>query len=322
MSDPSPPSPHVHRLHGIDLLVDRPVAGWPLTDSPPSNKAWRVDVDLGNTDLAGRIPLQAGPVAWEWNDRPDHSLTTLTIRGGTTVPSAAWFRMDWNEHRLECVHSMAEGLEGCLDLLSRWFVPDIARRQAGALPLHATGLRHGTSCFLLGGASGHGKSTLTGALLHQGATLVSDEPACVQLRQGTPLLSTGVPVLRINPDSLASVGVPQGLVLDPQPDAAGKRVLRIPVAVAREWPVRAIVLLAPRHGGGEPLRLRRLGGSEALQALMEERYSRPAHPDRVRADFAAAAALVGRVPVLEASVADDFGRLPRAATRLLEELLR
>jgi hypothetical protein len=65
-----------------------------------------------------------------------------------------------------------------------------------------------------------------------------------------------------------------------------------------------------------------LEGSAALQALMEERYSRLSHPDRVRADFAAAAALVGRVPVLEASVADDFERLPRAATRLLEELLR
>lgn len=275
---------------------------------------------MGNSELALRIPLRAGPVVLEWNDTPDRSLTTLAISGGTSVPSAAWFQVAWEERRLECVHSMKDGLEGCLDLLGRWFVPDIARREAGALPLHATSLGHRGSCFLIGGPSGRGKSTLACALLHQGASLVSDEPCCVRLRQGSPLLFPGVSVLRIKADSLAFLRVPEGLLLDPEPDSAGKHLLRVSRSLVRELPVQAIVLLASRHKGGEPLHLRRLEATEALKALMEERYSRMGNPDRVRADFAAAAALVAHVPVLEVSLADDLERLPVAATRLLEEL--
>lgn len=164
------------------------------------------------------------------------------------------------------------------DILGRVF--SIGLYAGGALCLHGSGVAFDldTAAFLA--PKGYGKSTLAGALIGAGASLVSDDTLAVTAGD-VPMLQPGVHQLRLRSDSARHalehpsthprgvdgklvvtnlrddrlLLVPRPLsaiyVLDPVPGSTGHAVVRVPLAlpvaaVALVQHVKSAVLLGPR----------------------------------------------------------------------------
>lgn len=84
--------------------------------------------------------------------------------------------------------------------------------QRGDLPLHASAVVvDGVTAAFLGG-SGAGKSTLATALLSCGHAVVCDDITAVSIRDGTPIVQAGFPLIKVEPAlaSRADMSAPVG----------------------------------------------------------------------------------------------------------------
>jgi hypothetical protein len=263
------------------------------------------------------VPRQ-GPLHWQWHDSGHRSQSWLDLSGGA-VPSAGRLDVAWPERRIDVRHSLDGVADPLLDMLNRWVLPDIARWERQAVPLHGAALELAAGAVVICGPSGRGKSSLAAALLARGATLLADEPTCVVAQPG-PLLLPGCSRLRLVAAAAAQLADLGLLGRDAPLDWAGKRVISTEPSSATARPLRALLLLDPRHSGGPPLRLQALSPEQALPALMAERYCRLHHPERRRHDLTQLAALVSELPVWRASLTDDLSQLERVAEELALQL--
>ena len=300
------------------MRLDRAVEGWPLLfpsqplGSPAS--CWQVSLAMAEPPRPGDPALRQGPLHWQWHESGSRSRSWLELSGGA-VPSAGRLDVAWQERRIDVRHSLDGVADPLLEMLNRWVLPDIARWERGAVPLHGAALELAAGAVVICGPSGRGKSSLAAALLARGATLLADEPTCV-VAQPEPLLLPGCSRLRLVAAAAAELA-DLGLLGGAGPlDWAGKRVISTEAGSARPRPLRALLLLDPRHSGGPPLLLQDLSPEQALPALMAERYCRPNHPERRRHDLLQLAALVSGLTVWRASLTDDLSQLAWVAEEL------
>jgi hypothetical protein len=74
--------------------------------------------------------------------------------------------------------------------------------QRGVLPLHGSAIATPWGAVAFVGHSGHGKSTLAGALYQRGYRLLSDDLCVVRTETGSPMASPAYPALRLWADML------------------------------------------------------------------------------------------------------------------------
>jgi len=77
----------------------------------------------------------------------------------------------------------------------------------GLLPLHACAVRIGTRTIAIAGPSCAGKSTLVGALLRRGHTLITDDICAIAYSSVSPLVFPSFPALKLAPDSLKTLDI-------------------------------------------------------------------------------------------------------------------
>jgi hypothetical protein len=146
----------------------------------------------------------------------------------------------------------------CLSLVDR-----AALRHTGCLTLHAAALAGAQGCVVVPGESGVGKTTLAGACMQAGLTLLSDEAACF-----TEPVGTLVPHPRALGLSLASRQI---LGIAP-PDEVGDEEATAPALLGRSAPQTyrgACVLVAvPVRRKGTEAALEPLTPAEGLAALL------------------------------------------------------
>lgn len=310
---------HRYQLHGLDVDSNISMPGWPGGDgafgSAQSSRLgpWRVDVQVNCSAVTDDVTPASGRVAWAWSDLP--GTTVLDIWGtppgwDTTIATAAQFRVDHAARTIDIRHSH-DVAEGCIDVLARWVLPDIARAELDLLPLHACAVETPAGAVVLLGDSGRGKSTLTAALLAAGADFLGDEPICVDAHHSWP----GTQILRIDQGSAHDLLGRAGPV-----NASGKALLGYDLASSAPRALAALVVLAQRRSEGPLVQVTRLPTTQALVGLMGLRYSRSTLHDRMRDDLRRIAEVVKSVPVLEVSLLDDRSRVLEAARELLEAL--
>lgn len=307
---------HRYRIHGLDVRTNIEVPSWPCAKGVDAGAdsalgPWHIHIKTNDSDVAAEVAPGSGTPEWRWRDGPDW--TELDIWGTPpgwdgNVASSAHFRVDHVGRTIDVRHSHDDA-HGCIDLLARWVLPDIARNEHDLLPVHACAVETAAGAVLLLGDSGRGKSTLTAALLAAGADFLGDEPISVDAHRAWP----GTLVLRVDPMSAEQLLGRVGTV-----DGAGKALLQFSVDASSSRPLAALVVLTHRRQAGPLVQYRRMHATEALVALMGLRYSRSQLRDRVRGDLRRVADLVNSVPVLEVSLLDDRNRVNEAAVELLD----
>jgi hypothetical protein len=319
---------HRVRAHGITLDIDVAVPGWRI-DRSPGVDPWTVSIRVGSPTMRLGPQPRPGRVTWTWDDSDWPRKVSVDIHGGP-APGSTRYVVDRVDRRVDVEGTAAVGVLGCLEILGKWILPDLARHDLGAVPLHATAVMTSVGAVLVAGESGHGKSSLTAALCAAGAHLVGDEPACVVPTTERSMLLPGIGLLRLDEMSarrldldrtsrwsdVSGGGDESGklLLADVGGHTGSDRDGADPV-------VAAIVVLGPRRSAGPLLAVEAMAPTAAFRTLFAQRYTRVFHERSVRHDFVALAALTSSTPVLAVELVDDLTVLPDAAHRLLDEVV-
>lgn len=190
---------------------------------------------------------------WEAND----DLVLLGYRVGGTgwvaVPGVSAFRFDDGGSVL-AVPDGAERAE-IEDVWVRSVLPLVVQAR-GTQVLHASAVRGRSGVVALCGTSTAGKSTLAAGLMRRGRAIVADDALAFDVDDGEAVASTLPFLLRLRPDSAASLGLPAVAA-----EGQGGDVL----------PLEAIVLLEPHDDERAPV-LECVAAAEACGALMPHAY--------------------------------------------------
>lgn len=171
---------------------------------------------------------------------------------------------------------VVEPLAGASDRNVRLFLLGSALgvlcHQRGVLPLHANAVVSGGEAFAFSGPSGTGKSSLSAYFASTGREILCDDVCVVSFDEaGCPLAWPGLPRLKLWRDAATRLGYETG-GLESVIDGMDKFHLALPARqLAGPVPLRGLYLLS-RAEHGAPEAPRRLGGREALEAIMANTY--------------------------------------------------
>jgi hypothetical protein len=274
-----------YRAYGLGIESERPL---PLHPGPSGA---RPDLTIA---FARRAPAEppSGP------DRRDLEVTDAgwTLRYDNR--EGGWMAFDYSagDRRLLVSGSLeGEAFEGPLSGV----VCGLLLRLAGTTLLHGACLGLGGRAVAILGASGHGKSTLAGALIARGATLVTEDLLRLSHGAGGFRAEPGAPTLHLLADAYRHLAphLPAG----PARPAGDGKVRLFPGGDGAPVPLAALCVLDPPGNGGGESSLERLSGPSAVGALAGHLYGsrwiRPAGDE----DLAFCARLAREVPVFALS---------------------
>lgn len=195
-------------------------------------------------------------------------------------------------------------------------------QQRGLLPLHANVIEIGGQGIAFMGPSGSGKSTLAAVFLDEGFNVVADDVCAIESGEsGSAVVHGGVSRLRLWEDALVSSGrTPADYQLSFDGDEQFRKFdVPIDVGEGRPLPLGAIIELA----AGEHIRIDRLSGVKALEALFANTYRGQymSMAGGAEAHWEACVRLVSGIPVFRlerpfnpesnSKVVDSFKRDPK-----------
>ncbi len=295
-----------YRALGLDLTADFPCPGlWPA--------------ETATTGRAVRLALGAVPEALA-DPLCDRPLLQVGRDGRALhhVPGVARYLID-DRHAVTIDLAPDATPERALDFLRGTPLALLCHRW-GLVPFEAVAVAIDGRAVLLGGGPGCGKSTLALALRRHGGRLLADGLCALDARDpAAPVIWPAFPQMRLWPDSLAALDVPE-----PQgPRTPGGRAN----LACEDWfdpeprPVGALALLQTTRGGlaTEATRRRGLGAFTAvmnLRALAD--VARQVFDDQARLDLMAR--LASRLAVIEFWTPPEVSQAAEAPPRLLEAL--
>lgn len=154
----------------------------------------------------------------------------------------------------------------------------VALLQKGIESLHASAVAVAGKAVVLIGDSGYGKSTLTAALVQQGAQLITDDMLVLEERDGSYQAAPGARRLKLEPETAGWLGITWNGV--PMADGSGKFVYAVEEnqCAASNLRVDRIVLLAPLapRAAVEPV-----SGADATRAVLGATFN-PLHTEPAR----------------------------------------
>ena len=194
-------------------------------------------------------------------------------------------------------------------------VLSFALLRRGIEPLHSTAVVADGGAVAFIGDCGHGKSTLGGAFLRAGATLLTDDLLVVREGPHGVLASPGPPRIKLFPDVARRLFGPRtaGTPMNP-----GTPKLVIPLdrrhTCASPAPLRAVYVLASRARripASAGITIRRLSPRRACVELLRNTFNVVvSEPRRLERQLTMAARLAETVPVMRLGYPRDLARLP------------
>ena len=316
----------MQRIHGLILRADVTLPGIASVDAP------RPDIVL---ELANRLPAPL-PARTRYRAGSADDATTRVEIVDDDVQGCTAFRygdgtaidVDLRSHpaRVRAVIAPGQTLE---DLTAYLYGPVLGYllRALGRLALHASCVRVGDGAVLLAGAPGAGKSTTAAALAMRGMTVVSDDLTALDTGHNEevqiPRVEESAPSSRAAEGAVLAWPAFDHLRLWPE----GERIVLGDAArlerITPSWdkrrfplegaafadepvPVRAILVLQPRHDGGTVVRP--LAPSRAVVTLATLTYANYLLDGAMRAqELVQLGALVRAVPV--AALTPPAGRV-------------
>lgn len=180
-------------------------------------------------------------------------------------------------------------------------------RSRGTLSLHASAVVWQGRALAVAAPPGGGKSTTAAAFADRGLAVVTDDVLPIVWRDGAPWALSGVPRLRLWPETVgARYGRDDALpLLTP---TWSKRYLDVSTRFHRDpLPLGAIAVLRERVAGAP--RVERLSGADAaMQLVANSSMALHLDPGMRAAELDRIAALVEQVPVFAAHASDDLAR--------------
>lgn len=226
--------------------------------------------------LSGREPLRTinrGAVYDDGFRLADDGIAAFEMSGGNRigyVPGAQW--------------------DGALPLRFYSTVVALACAWRGAIPMHASAVAIDGRAWLLCGATGAGKSTLTAALLAQGAEFIGDDLTMVDAGGDGTTVPRGRTTMRLHPDTAR--WTPASNAAPDTRDERGKWLVEPMSPECERWPLGGFVLVGAEQDAADGARLK----AQVAQQMFRPRWleALPDHPARVGGLFAASAG----VPIL------------------------
>lgn len=185
------------------VTPDRIICGWRVRSALPLPET----LPWPRTDLAVDIEIRPGRVAAGVGEStPDLPYIQAAPDGSLLLNAmpVACFQV-----RPDCVVVDSSLSPDSADLRVRLLGPVLGMLcyLRGLLPLHACAVRIGTRTIAIAGPSCAGKSTLVGALLRRGHTLITDDICAITYCSASPLVLPSFPALKLAPDSLKTLDI-------------------------------------------------------------------------------------------------------------------
>lgn len=314
-----------YRLHGLLLKTETTFATWPVvagSEDTSLEDTWSLALQPGDGVPDGPLP-----------DSDDYRGKWSLVTGSGSAPEQVSYTVTGPEGGVESVFVVdlvkrvigvswavhrPETNDGVGFLLASRVLPVAARLSRAALPLHATAVEFQGRALVVCGESGVGKSTLTVGLLAAGGRLIGDEPIVLDLAANSVTACQSSLLLRVHEGSPAlNLLTDLGRVVVVSRDKVGGLPTASETIAVPPIPVAAVIVLGPRHVRTTALESVRITGIDAVNALLGQRYSGRGPVPVVTGDFATAAAVVERTPVLRATLSDSIDLLPQAVRDLL-----
>lgn len=256
-----------------------------------------------------------GPLTISTIGSPDRDIYRLRMEDGEAIDV-------YNRDRRIVARPRADIAEiSTSHFLSDQVFPRILSHQ-GKLVVHAGAIQAKDSVFLLLGASGRGKSTLTASFDQAGYPLLGDDAMILSWGQDPPRAEAVYRSLRLLPDSIEAL-LPPGLGTESVTHYSPKR--RVDVSLVRDGaqqpgPLRAIFLLDEPPFDGE-IRVRPLSTAEACMVLIENSFALdPARMEGAQLRMEQSSAVARTVPAFELSYPRVYARLPEVRRAILEKV--
>ena len=177
----------------------------------------------------------------------------------------------------------------------------------GAIPMHASAVAIDGRALLLCGATGAGKSTLTAALLAQGAEFIGDD---LTMLDGGATVPRGRTTMRLHPDTAR--WVPTASAEPDIRDGRGKWLVEPLSPESDRWPLAGFVLVGAEQDAADRARLK----ARVAQQMFRPRWleALPGQSARVGGLFGAAAGVpILALPNVEIGGESDFRELGKRA---------
>lgn len=202
-----------------------------------------------------------------------------------------------------------------------------ALRLQGCLCLHANTVESEGQALAIIGPKGSGKSTLTSALIDNGHRLVADDLSAIALDKASAHVHSLYPRLRLTPETVEKLygrvdALPEIWPGRPYPLNKRYRPLTTDQFRLGATPLRALLVLEPRHGKRDQARVRGLSRPQAVLNLVQNTFVQYAldRPGR-QTELSQITQLVSQTPTFSVSLPDSLDALDRQA-KLLPAMLQ
>lgn len=179
----------------------------------------------------------------------------------------------------------------------------------GHTALHATAVDLGGGAVAMLGSSGRGKSTLSGALVADGASWVADDFLLLEVTEHNVIAKPTAWATRLCEDSAAALGRDHGqgdVIMD---DAAKRRWNIDATKVAPVVELRCMFLLERRDDEHGEITCTRADPATALSGIATQRFLAGTSAVAPRSYLSEIAAILRHVPVFVLSYPNNFSRL-------------
>lgn len=256
-------SRRLYLLYGLRIAAGGEL---PLPLLPAGSEA---DLEVCYDGRSTQVLAAGQPARREWHaGQSGFYLRYINTHGG-------WFSFRYNDNSRTLHLAGTEDWEEIAALLTG-LVAAILLRRRGQLVLHGSVVARGGELIAFLGPSGSGKSTLAGALMANGASLVSDDVVVPARRIGGFLAHAGHGRLSLLPDSLSAL-TPGGVSAASLRARTGGKFWLNAQAFSGEFPqcharLREIYLLASRSAEHPRAGRVRLPVRDATIALTQQIY--------------------------------------------------
>jgi len=211
---------------------------------------WRSDFPLDQFDSAQ--PLAGGGITLNRvGNLPERPLHQVSPRM-QLAPDG--FRFRWEHEATFDAHAdgfiavlPGQAWRGSLPIAFYSTVAATMLAWRGMLPMHMSSVVIEDRAWLIGGAGGAGKSTLTAELVAAGAQFLADDLTVLRIAEGGARVTRGRPTIRLYPDVAALIDCSE---IRPQPDDERGKLLACPRQRApdRDYPIGGILVLEETGG--------------------------------------------------------------------------
>ncbi len=201
-------------------------------------------------------------------------------------------------------------------LLTGWAIA-LALHQRKLLVLHSSAVVIGKKAILIAAGAGKGKSSIAGALISRGHSLLADDVAAIRLDNGVPMVMPAFPSLKLSADSADALGYNAA---DHRPIYQGsdKSFFRLTDRFQHEpVPLGRIYSLAD----SETIEIEALKSSSAVMELVRNTYHIGIEPPRNRDQHLFQCGDLAReIQVLRLGRPRDFSKLSEVALAVEEDI--